>query len=560
MYAILVSFLRKDFERQIPINHFQRLKRINQMHDRTAMSKARFRLVLIFGVFFCFWGLISKFSFVDLDLFHEMALFREAINLGKLPRYDLFSYIPTITPVIHHEWGTGALVYMLVVKLGLGSFGLLFLKYLLVISIVFGCYKFAIRQGSNDYTFLLLALVASRLGSFGFSTIRAQLFTLFFLVVFFFLIEQDRTGNNFALYGLLPLFVIWINMHAGFVVGLGLFAIYIAERFISDIYTKENYAKIFMNIKRNLFIFSTICILLMLNPYGHEYFPYLWRAITLDRTSLIPEWFPIWEVSTGHTFVYLIAVIIILYSLIHKGFKKLPGLPIVFATAYAALFHYRHLSLFALTWLCYVSAYLNGTPLNDLIKRTFDNNRKVVLVFFLTVGILGLSSSLKNHFWQLRIPTSPKDRKEGLPIPIYPAGAVDYLKENNFVGNLMVPYEAGAFVSWKLYPYVRVSMDSRFEVAYQYESVVENINFYAAKQDYQKIPFKYKTDAILVPSWSEIKMELEKRTSKANKITLLKSWVQVYTDAAYSIYMDPKIAGKYPVVDLAQVTIEGVFP
>ena len=67
MYAILVSFLRKDFEPQVLSNHFRRLKRMDEMHDKTAMSKVSFRLVLILGVFFYFWGLISKFSFVALD-------------------------------------------------------------------------------------------------------------------------------------------------------------------------------------------------------------------------------------------------------------------------------------------------------------------------------------------------------------------------------------------------------------------------------------------------------------------------------------------------------------
>jgi hypothetical protein len=535
-------------------------KRINAMLDKDSMLNVNCRHLLIFGIFFTFFGIISKFNFVDLDLFHEMALFREAINLGKLPCYDLFSYIPTITPVIHHEWGTGALLYIIVVKLGLGSSGLIFLKYLLTVSIIIGCHKFAIRQGSNDYIFSSLAFVAIYLGSIGFTTIRAQLFTLFLLVLLFFLIEEDRRGNKFALYGLLPVFVLWINLHAGFIAGLGLFAIYVAERFSSDLWKKKNFWETFKNARRNLFLFLTCCIALIINPYGLEYFPYLWRAITLDRTSFIVEWRPVWEVSTGYFAVYLFALIFILYSLIHKRFKNLPGLPIVVATAYVALFHYRHLSLFALTWLCYVPAYLNDTPLSDLIEKTIKNNHKKVSIIFLAFGILGLSYSFNNYFWELRIPTSPEERKEGFPIPIYPAGAVDYLKENNFAGNLMVPFAAGAFISWKLYPYVKVSMDSRFEVAYHYESVAENINFYAAKKDYLNIPLKYETDAILVPNWRKIKMELEKTTSKTNNTTLLKRWVQVYTDAAYSIYMNPKIAVRYPIVDSTHVTIKGVFP
>ena len=44
MYAILVSFLRKDLKRQTLSNHFQRL---NEMHDKTARSRAGFRLILI---------------------------------------------------------------------------------------------------------------------------------------------------------------------------------------------------------------------------------------------------------------------------------------------------------------------------------------------------------------------------------------------------------------------------------------------------------------------------------------------------------------------------------
>jgi hypothetical protein len=528
------------------------------MPNITDMLKANFRPILIFCVFFFFFGVISKLNIVDIDLFHEMALFREAISLGKLPYYDLFSFIPTITPIVHHEWGTGALLYIIVVKFGLGSGGLIFLKYLLTISIVIGCYKFAIRQGSNDYIFSLLAFVAIGLGWIGFTTIRAQLFTLFFLILVFFLIELDRKGNKFALFGLWPVFVVWTNLHAGFIVGVGLFVIYIAERFLSDIYKKENVGETINNAKRNLLILLTVCISLIINPYGYKYFPYLWSAITLDRSSLIPEWRPLWEASTAQLFIYLVALSFVLYSLTQKGFKNLPGLPIVIATAYVSLFHCRHLSLFALTWACYVPAYVNETPLSDLIKKTFKNNHKIVLIIFLTVGMLGLFYSQKNHFWQLKIPTSPEELKNGYPI--YPAGAVDYLKKNNFSGNLMVPFNVGAFISWNLYPEVKVSMDSRFEVAYKYESVVENVNFYAAEQDWQKIPLKYETDAILVPNWTKVKRELVKNTSIPNKINFLKTWAQVYKDAAYSIYMEPKIAVEYPIVDLGQETIKGVFP
>ena len=74
---------------------------------------------------------LSTISFVDPDLWHEMALFREAVTLGHLPDDDCFAYTPTISPSVHHEWGTGAVLYGVTAALGWG--GLMALKYLLTL-------------------------------------------------------------------------------------------------------------------------------------------------------------------------------------------------------------------------------------------------------------------------------------------------------------------------------------------------------------------------------------------------------------------------------------------
>jgi hypothetical protein len=123
----------------------------------------------------------------------------------------------------------------------------------------------------------------------------------------------------------------------------------------------------------------------------------------------------------------------------------------------------------------------------------------------------------------------------------------------------MVPFDIGGFVSWKLYPSVKVIMDSRLEVAYQYESVVENVNFYTGDKGCQNIPLKYETDAILVPNWAKVKKEIERDIYEPDKFSTQKTWMQVYTEPAYSIFMEPKIAAEYPRVDLGQMTIKVVF-
>ena len=83
--------------------------------------------------------------------------------------------------------------------------------------------------------------------------------------------------------------------------------------------------------------------------------------------------------------------------------------------------------------------------------------RPVARVAF-ALGLLGLAVASSNRWWELKIPTS--DYREAL---VYPAGVAEYLAENQFAGNVIVPFNVGAYISWKLYPAVKVNIDSRYE-------------------------------------------------------------------------------------------------
>src|SRR6187431_707910 len=69
---------------------------------------------------------VCQSNFVDPDVWHEMALIRQARAEGALPTRDVLAYTPTLEPSIHHEWGTGAILF--VAGTVLGATGLLLLK------------------------------------------------------------------------------------------------------------------------------------------------------------------------------------------------------------------------------------------------------------------------------------------------------------------------------------------------------------------------------------------------------------------------------------------------
>jgi hypothetical protein len=80
-------------------------------------------------------GILANIRVIDLDVFHEMALIREALALGRIPTEDLFAYTPTVSPSVDHEWGTGAVLYLATVVLGGGTYGLAVLRLVLLAAI-----------------------------------------------------------------------------------------------------------------------------------------------------------------------------------------------------------------------------------------------------------------------------------------------------------------------------------------------------------------------------------------------------------------------------------------
>jgi hypothetical protein len=98
-------------------------------------------------------ALVSMFVYrissnvVDVDLWHEMSLAREALAAGHVPLADQFAYTPTIYPVVHHEWGAGVAAYVLATTLG--DAGIVIAKYLLALGLGAACWFCASRRGAD---------------------------------------------------------------------------------------------------------------------------------------------------------------------------------------------------------------------------------------------------------------------------------------------------------------------------------------------------------------------------------------------------------------------------
>ena len=473
---------------------------------------------------------IAGENFVDPDAFHLMSLFREALRIGWIPVRDSFAYTPTVFPCVQHEWGTGALLFL--ATSSFGAAGILAWKYSLALGIAVTLLALHRRARTPIAVFAPLAPIGVLLLSTGFSTVRAQVFTLLGTAVLLLVLDRDRRGERGWILPWLVAHGIWLNLHAGFVVGSILFASHVVEQRLRA-----------APVRHLLATLGAMAALVIVNPYGWRYFPALVRGLTLDR-SIVTEWDPIWKDAPGIVAVFAGSLLLLAYAFGRRGWKDTPGALLAVAASAAAILHQRHVSIFAVVWLGLAPAWIGATPLGLVLAEWWRAKSKIVLALGAVLSIASACVAFAREPWRLRVPANPGEHESLL----YPAGAVRYLEENRFEGNLMVPFSVGAFVSWKLHPRVLVSFDGRFEVAYPPRAAEENRDFYGARESWRATLARDPTDAVLAPSGSPIVAALASG----------EVWRACYRDDAYAIFVRKGL--DLPAVDRRGALVRAEFP
>ncbi len=347
------------------------------------------------------------------------------------------------------------------------------------------------------------------------------------------LLDADWRGRRGWLPAWLGAYVLWLNLHAGFVVGLGLVGIHWLEGVIRRRGMQW----------RLLAGLAAMLGLVLVNPYGADYARYLWRGLFMPR-PLIAEWVPLWK-DPMLLASFLVALMVTAYALWKNGWTNSRGLLIVLVCAAAAARHMRHSNLFAVAWISYVPGWMQQTPLGGKIDEFWRRRARLVTAVFAVLAIFCLGLTIYKKPWHLCVPAMEKERFGSL---MYPVGAVEYLQQQQFSGKVMTPYGAGSFVSWKLYPAVKVGLDSRYEVAYQ-GGVMEAIcEMYDGKPTWRETLQKYRPDLVLAEGRSRLAGLLDKDPQ----------WKCVYRDDAYSLYAWPQT--QLPTVDRKGQELVGEFP
>ncbi len=504
---------------------------------------------LLAAFFACFAAYVARLHEITHDVFHEMSLAREMLQAG-LPLSDSYAFTPTIAPVVHHEWGTGLALYTATMASGLGVWGLSLLRWGLIALLWVVLYRVARMRGAAPELFALCSLLVFPLMWVGFATLRAQLLTLVCLAIQLWMQQLDWRGRRLWVLAWPALLVAWLNLHAGFVVGIGLMALHILERIATALRATRSATGAGQATWHLAFLPPLAVAALYCNPYGWSYLPYLQRALAMPRPT-IAEWQPLWRTHAAGWTLFCFALSLGLA--VSAGWRQrrargIGGFGLLLA-AVMALRHIRHGSIFAVLWIAYVPAWATRTAAGTKFLRWLRQREAVAIPWAQLAMAASLAFALLHQCWRPTLPGVPQYSSI-----CFPTEAVEYLRRAKFRGNLWTPFHAGAYVSWVLHPAVKVSLDGRYEVAFAPGVLEEHTHFFSGRDRWWELLDRYPIDAILIPHEAPVReslglIELDadpkadggygltpvRSTVEAGKPRTASRWRRVYEDGSFVI-------------------------
>jgi hypothetical protein len=474
---------------------------------------------------------------VDADLWGHVRFGQDIKKTGRIVTADSYSYLTAGQRWVNHEW-LAEYVFALALD-SMGTPGLVLLKTVVDLIIIVGLYVILARQGFEPLRAGIVIVVVAFVLFYHILTVRPHLFTYLLFLATSLILKGAETGRDRRLFLMPPLFALWVNLHGGFLAGLGvLFAwslIHLSCHFLHRPFPSGPSAG------RVLAVLIGSAVALLLNPYGLELLELLLRTATVPRPEIM-EWRSVTE--TKWFFVaYLTLVFASLFSLHFSGREKRPALILIYLlAAVLPLMAIRHLPLFAIATVVFTGEYLadvwNRWPADRTHGvRSLERGMSALSV---AGGILLLAFSASNYTC---IPIVPR-----LTEP-FPARAVALLEKTSLTGNLACHFNWGEYIIWHLGPRIKVSMDGRRETVYSEAVYAENSRFQQGVGDWDAILRRPETDMVLVPNGAP----------PFNLLVLRSDWTRAYQDSLCSVFVrgGSRLKERFEGIDVGDIPVDG---
>ena len=381
---------------------------------------------------------------IDPDLWWHLKAGQQIIDTRSIPHTDDYSFTKQGSEWVAHEWLSEVIMDGIYRVGGLTSLVTIF--SLIIVIALWLTYR---RCEGRPYA-ASIAIVLGAAASFPLFGVRPQMLTLLLASIYIVILERLDTRR---IWWLVPLMLLWVNLHAGFALGLALIGLYIVRAVLDGEW----------NQVRPLLIVLLLCVAVVpLNPNGFRMFSYPYETLTSpSMAAFIQEW----ASPDFHKITYLPLAILLLSTFAAMALSptrpRLGEIFLVLVTALGSLRSVRHIPIFSLFAAPVLAKHLwaiakeRGWDKLLTGAETRPTGLKLLINIILLLAPVLLAVTRVWHF------ASHQRYYESIRNPV---AAVEFLKSQHLPGPIYNRYGWGGYLIYQLYPEYRVYIDGRADV------------------------------------------------------------------------------------------------
>jgi tetratricopeptide (TPR) repeat protein len=527
---------------------------------------------LLVTIVFCIVFVLAHRAIFDLDIWLHLASGKLILQNGSVPIQDIFSFTVSGTPWVDHSWFFQIIAYFVYAHWQAG--GLILLQSLVVTLTFFILFLIGHKSsGSNFVTAVFLLITAfAALGRFN---IRPDIFSMLFFSAYLYLLRF--CSDKKALWLLLPVQLLWVNMHGYFILGPVLIFFFIVAEFFRrkvkflPLPWRQEFALSNPAYARLKVVFFSTILAGLFNPQGAKGALYplnLCKEVLTGGNKIffkyIQELQPTFAVYSFWADYYNI-MLSLCFLLLLINFKKIRMVDLILAV----FFFFFGLTIRNSVFFVLVAFLIAVTYIGATLKRFFSrveirvagkkilfyalkNSAQIIFIAFL---ISRLDVLLTRSYFDFQ-----KKQLQSVLIGIdennYPRQAVQFILENKIGPNIFNDFNSGAYIVGNAWPRINVFIDGRTEVYgpqffSQYQRIISG-DILA----FEKAVNQYSLDAVL------LSMAFTAAPNLAAPLYRSPDWKLVYLDAYAAVFLknvpkNKKLIERY-FIDLNKYTVNPI--
>jgi hypothetical protein len=456
--------------------------------------------------------------FDDPDLWWHLKMGQIIWTTHSIPANDLFSYTTNHQSLIPQEWLSQVTIYL--AYLWGGYSGLMLWLCLLTIALLVSGYGLCWFYSGNAKVAFVGALIIWFFATIGFA-IRPQMISYLLIVAELVLIHAGRTRNPRWFFWLPVVFIIWINCHASFILGIVVAGIYLFSSFFNFEMGSLVSRRWDPHCRRTLmWALATSAAGLFLNPGGIKQILYPFDTLMNMHILManVEEWAPVQLNESRGIGLMAVVLCCLLLAVVRRSELFLDELLLMALGTWLAASHMRMLVIFGIL----AAPILSRQLANSWEGYEIEKDRIWPNAVMIGVSLLAAFLAFPN-----------RQNLEGQVEAKSPVKAVEYIKANHLSDPMLNDYPSGGYLIWAA-PEHPVMMDGRTDV-YEWSGFLGEFGKWATlKSDPNSLLEKYKVNFCLLNAQSPM----------AHVLPLLHEWKMVYSDGNSVIFVRTPALGQ----------------